>query len=782
MHQQRALRYLEEKYCLQFSDMERHPDGLEVLFACNGSFEPFDQYWGQNAQLARQSIVNAFQSNGLDVTAVSRLPEFAAQVEAIREKLRKNVFEGVETFLESFCPFGNADHVSEEWIEMHREEAIEGMNEAYGDVFEEWPEFAHALSDEEMAIYFEDRAGSDPRYLTTYFDSACMGIVNEGLAKFADKKAAIGRRKWESFLRRAKQRIVRALEKGESPDEERRFTHENCSFHENGTQAFIRFREAVMKPGDKVLATHEEYSDLVNDMRKHEVDVETLSEPRDQAEFLRLLEEGLREKPDYLLISEVGRLGNVYPLEAVNEIRKRVSPKTRIIVDCVQSAGRWEHDMKACEADAVILSTQKGSDLGAGRGVLALSSDLSGFKIEDMKQTQEEDENEGGTRPHEAYARTGYAMNLEGVDPESEGLKHVLSPKERKEAVQTITQAFLELVRTVNEGGDGKIDILNPVTKECAHAVEVRVPGVKREAISELAKSFGAYISDDYKSARDEEAVRISFHPFMNHDSLKILTYLLLASPHMNKTSNDTAQGSHLGEYKEESVQRTLDNRFVPEPIRNARQIQDHVLRERFEGKALAIADIGCGDGYHGEVFGPAATLYHGFEISPEMAQKARERWGGIEGAQVFEGNAASSELAPDTYDIVWSLYFTPGNFRDEFEDLSRYDDAYLDKNPAFINIVGRFYEALKTGGKMFLTVYKDKPETEAFQRQFYRDTGQEVVTPLGSRFVATKEDFWSVRWTEESMLSNLAACGIREDQVTFNELNEISWLVEVTK
>lgn len=249
-----------------------------------------------------------------------------------------------------------------------------------------------------------------------------------------------------------------------------------------------------------------------------------------------------------------------------------------------------------------------------------------------------------------------------------------------------------------------------------------------------------------------------------------------------NPEAEKPEQGNALGEYEAESVQRTLDNSYVPTPIRNARHIQDALIRERFMGKALAIADIGCGDGYHGEIFGPDAKCYHGFEISSEMAQKSRERWQGIEGAQVFEGDASSILLPTDTYDIAWSLYFTSGNFRQEFEDLVLYDDAYLDKNPAFIGIVDRFYDALKQGGKLFLTVYKDLPKTEATQREFYQKTGQTVVTPLGSRFVATKEDFWSVRWTEESMLSNLRACGIEPEQVVFNDLNDIAWLVEVTK
>ncbi len=243
-------------------------------------------------------------------------------------------------------------------------------------------------------------------------------------------------------------------------------------------------------------------------------------------------------------------------------------------------------------------------------------------------------------------------------------------------------------------------------------------------------------------------------------------------------------QANELGEYEAESVQKTLDNSYVPKPIRNARQIQDRILQERFRGRKLTIADIGCGDGYHAEMFASECAFYHGFEISPEMADKTRRRWSelGFTNTRVTEGNAATAELEPKSYDVVWSLYFTSGNFRDEFDDIRQYDDAYLDKNPAFIRIISNFYQALKPGGKLFLTVYKDSPKTEATQRKFYKQTGQQVITPLGSRFVATKENFWSVRWTKRSMLSNLNECGVTPDQVQFNDLNEVAWLVEITK
>ncbi len=227
-----------------------------------------------------------------------------------------------------------------------------------------------------------------------------------------------------------------------------------------------------------------------------------------------------------------------------------------------------------------------------------------------------------------------------------------------------------------------------------------------------------------------------------------------------------------------------LTSTYCPALIQEARDRQDKLLTERFRGGSYTIADIGCGTGYHGLLFAPTCPAYHGFEIAPELAEMARRAWrkAGLDQAQVSLGDASEVELDDDLYDLVFCLYFTPGNFRDKSDDMSLYDDAYLDRNPVFVAIFSRFYRAMKQGGSMFLTIYKDVAEAEAAQIDYYHHTNQRVMTPEGSRFVATEEGFWSARWTRRSMLSNLDACGIDQSQVTFGDLNQISWLVEIRK
>ena len=239
-----------------------------------------------------------------------------------------------------------------------------------------------------------------------------------------------------------------------------------------------------------------------------------------------------------------------------------------------------------------------------------------------------------------------------------------------------------------------------------------------------------------------------------------------------------------LRESESRAVLKSLESSYCPKAIQEARDRQDEILIERFQGRRYAIADLGCGTGYHGSIFAPACELYHGFEISAHIGEIARKRWQeeGLTNTALFPGDA--TEVAPQRkfYDLVFCLYFTPGNFRQASADLSLYTDAYLDRNPSFIAIFSRFYQALKSGGLMFLTIYKDVPEAEAAQIEFYEHTDQHVVTPRGSRFVATAEHFWSARWTRESLASNLEACGIAQRDVICHDLNHIAWLVEIKK
>src|SRR5262245_46727654 len=97
----------------------------------------------------------------------------------------------------------------------------------------------------------------------------------------------------------------------------------------------------------------------------------------------------------------------------------------------------------------------------------------------------------------------------------------------------------------------------------------------------------------------------------------------------MTKTSRES---------ENEAVKRSLESSYCPEPIREARERQDRLLGERLRPGPYKIADIGCGNGYHAVMLAPVCLLYHGFEISPAIAETARALWQieNIDNAEVF--------------------------------------------------------------------------------------------------------------------------------------------------
>lgn len=234
--------------------------------------------------------------------------------------------------------------------------------------------------------------------------------------------------------------------------------------------------------------------------------------------------------------------------------------------------------------------------------------------------------------------------------------------------------------------------------------------------------------------------------------------------------------------YDDPGVRKTLDSVNAPWLIRSARQAQDELLRRRYEHRAIRIADIGCGEAYLADVFAAECRLYHGYEVSPEMVTRARERCAKFPNVEIIAGDARQAKLASDTYDVVWCTYFTGGNLREPRAVLSEYDDLYLRENRYFIDVMRRFFATLAEGGALLLTLYKDTPQAEAAQRSFYARTDQLVLSDVGSRFVATDRGFWSARWSKRRVRAHLEKAGVPRKHVSFVDLNEIAWLVEARK
>jgi len=518
-----ALSHLSDRYCLSEEDMRGHEKAFYKLLNGINPIDDFFLYFCKDKKLLEKSIRNAIKENDF-----SYENDYAqVVVNPIRNDLDPS-FTSMRFFIKPYLSemLRYEAEFEKARIPERRESVIQSMdnNPMFTQLFKDWEsEFEHALSDEQMKYLFRPQKGGNRDYLTTYFDTAQYGIYSESLQDAADEIAEITGQSWRNFLLENRHRITMSLEAGRRSLGARRFNADGCSFHENGSMAFNAFSRAFVSNNTRVLATNEEYGGIIDIMEDNGANVEILDDYVDPIAYSERISEALGSGDfDYILVSESSRYGTVFPLSEFNKKRKQFSPKTKLIVDSCQSAGRVQHDMATCEADIVVLSTNKGSDFGRGLGVLALSKDLKHpGKVYDTLH-----ESYSGTVFHQGISRTGFSMMPEGLFLRGGEPKYTLSPKERGDSVSAITKMFIDMVDIID---NDRIQIIRPRYKgKLSHAIEIKVKGVNRNVLCDNAKKFGVYMSSTYADPYDDESVRLGFHPFMSQDSLKILSYVLL--------------------------------------------------------------------------------------------------------------------------------------------------------------------------------------------------------------------------------------------------------------
>lgn len=103
-------------------------------------------------------------------------------------------------------------------------------------------------------------------------------------------------------------------------------------------------------------------------------------------------------------------------------------------------------------------------------------------------------------------------------------------------------------------------------------------------------------------------------------------------------------------------------------------------------------------------------------------------------------------------YDLILCTYFTTGNFVPNsysFKENAVLSD--LDIKIAFQSVFKTAYDLLQPSGKLILgSAYKDNESTARRQKEFYEKCGMTVISKPTDPFTATKEGFWSLRFSEE--------------------------------
>ena len=249
----------------------------------------------------------------------------------------------------------------------------------------------------------------------------------------------------------------------------------------------------------------------------------------------------------------------------------------------------------------------------------------------------------------------------------------------------------------------------------------------------------------------------------------------------------------------EQSVEKSFDENFIPEEQLQTQWSEFIELKKVISNlynknkKPITILDIGIGDGRvvkHicgiPEIW-DCIGLYHGIDNANAcltISTKLIEALNIGNKAKVSFLEANQLDTLTEKYDIVMTTWFTAGNFYPDDFSFTTYknDDKKLnlDSNPRFEKIFLDGYNLLNPNGEIILgAVYIDSENTRKKQEYFYRKLGMEVITDQNDSFTATREKFWSQRFTQQKLLNYFQF--VDPTKVTFTPLDTYDFAMQVS-
>ena len=151
--------------------------------------------------------------------------------------------------------------------------------------------------------------------------------------------------------------------------------------------------------------------------------------------------------------------------------------------------------------------------------------------------------------------------------------------------------------------------------------------------------------------------------------------------------------------------------------------------------------------------------------------------------AHAYLHDATQLDTWNKKYHLIITTWFTPGNFYpDDFPfDTYKEKNERLDlaRNEKFEKVFLNAYQMLYTGGEIVLgSCYIDKDENRKKQESFYERLGMHLITDAGDSFTATKERFWSQRFTREKLENYFHF--VLADKIIITPLDTYNFAVQV--
>lgn len=248
----------------------------------------------------------------------------------------------------------------------------------------------------------------------------------------------------------------------------------------------------------------------------------------------------------------------------------------------------------------------------------------------------------------------------------------------------------------------------------------------------------------------------------------------------------------------EDSVTRSFDQDFIPEELLQAQWAEfielKKIITEQFLSKKqpVSILDIGIGSARVPKHLSGIPEIwdmigcYDGIDNAWPCINLSRKVIDDLNiGAKVSVQFLQADEIGAlnRAYDLVITTWFTPGNFFPDSFPFETYNPVRqrldLSKNEKFDTVFLSAYQLLTPGGEIVLgSCYIDDDNTRKKQEEFYKKLGMTIITDAKDEFTATKEKFWSQRFTKQKMLNYFSY--VPAEKITFTPLDTYNFAMQV--
>lgn len=248
----------------------------------------------------------------------------------------------------------------------------------------------------------------------------------------------------------------------------------------------------------------------------------------------------------------------------------------------------------------------------------------------------------------------------------------------------------------------------------------------------------------------------------------------------------------------ENTVQKSFDLHYISEYLIQAQWAEFVELKKLIAGIAdrknapVSILDIGIGNaripkhlcGIR-EIW-DKISLYDGTDNAAaciEISKKEIEKLNIQNKVSAYLFDAANLNTWNRNYDLIITTWFTAGNFYPDDFPFETYKNSgkklNLDTNQKFTTIFKNAYNLLNPGGEIVIgACYIDNESTRRKQEESYLKMGMTIITDKSDSFTATRESFWSQRFTEEKLFSYLNF--VHPSKISFIPLDTYNYAMQV--